>query len=120
MPRSSGDFRSERMLRSRAEAPRAVWCRALLRTTGGLVNLGPSRADLAERELTGRVKTPIAGCRKIAVISRKGGVGKTTTTLMLGHTFAVLRGDRVIALDGNSDAGSLAYRMRQETMNTIV
>ncbi len=41
------------------------------------------------------------------------------TTLMLGHTFASLRGDRVIALDGNPDAGSLAYRVRRETSNTI-
>ena len=38
---------------------------------------------------------------------------------MLGHTFASLRGDRVIALDGNPDAGSLAYRVRRETTNTI-
>jgi putative peptide zinc metalloprotease protein len=60
----------------------------------------------------------VAGCRRIAVVSRKGG-GKTTTTLMLGHTFASLRGDRVIALDGNPDAGSLAYRVRRETSNTI-
>jgi putative peptide zinc metalloprotease protein len=73
-----------------------------------------------ERELVGRVKSPVQGCRRIAVVSRKGGVGKTTTTLMLGHTFASLRGDRVIALDGNPDAGSLAYRVRRETTNTIM
>ena len=30
----------------------------------------------------------IRGSRRIVVISRKGGAGKTTTTLMLGHTFA--------------------------------
>jgi putative peptide zinc metalloprotease protein len=54
------------------------------------------------------------------VISRKGGVGKTTTTLMLGHTFAAHRGDRVVALDGNPDAGSLAYRVRRETTNSIM
>jgi len=70
--------------------------------------------------LVGRVKSPVVGCRRIAVVSRKGGVGKTTTTLMLGHTFASLRGDRVIALDGNPDAGSLAYRVRRETTNTIM
>ena len=61
----------------------------------------------------------MAGCRSIAVISRKGGVGKTTTTLMLGHTFASLRGDRVVALDGNPDAGSLGYRVRRETAATV-
>lgn len=59
------------------------------------------------------------GCRRIAVISRKGGVGKTTTTLCLGHTFASYRGDRVVALDGNPDAGSLGYRVRRETTSTV-
>jgi putative peptide zinc metalloprotease protein len=39
--------------------------------------------------------------------------------LQLGHAFASHRGDRVIALDGNPDAGSLAYRVRRETTATI-
>jgi len=39
---------------------------------------------------------------------------------VLGHTFASYRGDRVIALDGNPDAGSLAYRIRRETTNTLL
>jgi len=118
--RTASDFTSERMLRPQAEAPRTGWRRVLFQLTGGLVNLGPSEAELAERDLIGRVKAPVVGCRRIAVVSRKGGVGKTTTTLMLGHTFASLRGDRVIALDGNPDAGSLAYRVRRETTNTLL
>jgi len=69
--------------------------------------------------LVARAKAPVTGCRRIAVMSRKGGVGKTTTTLQLGHMFASHRGDRVIALDGNPDAGSLAYRVRRETSATI-
>ncbi len=116
---SAADITSERMLRAQAEPPPSGWRRALFQVTRGLVNPGPSAADRARRELVGRVKSPVAGCRRIAVVSRKGGVGKTTTTLMLGHTFASLRGDRVIALDGNPDAGSLAYRVRRETSNTI-
>jgi putative peptide zinc metalloprotease protein len=116
---SAGDFSSERMLRGESEPPRDGLRRLLYRATGGWINLGPSGAERRERELVARVKTPIAGCRRVAVVSRKGGVGKTTTTLMLGHTFASLRGDRVIALDGNPDAGSLGYRVRRETTNTI-
>lgn len=119
-PTSADDFSSERMLRPQSEAPRTGVRRVLFRLTGGLVNLGPSAGELRVRELTARVKAPVAGCRRIAVVSRKGGVGKTTTTLMLGHTYASLRGDRVIALDGNPDAGSLAYRVRRETTNTIM
>jgi putative peptide zinc metalloprotease protein len=116
---SAADITSERMLRAQAEPPPSGWRRALFQMTRGLVNPGPSAADRDRRELVARVKSPVAGCRRIAVVSRKGGVGKTTTTLMLGHTFASLRGDRVIALDGNPDAGSLAYRVRRETSNTI-
>lgn len=117
---TAGDFTSERMLRAQAEPARDGWRRLVFQLTGGLVNPGPSATELRERELIGRVKSPIAGCRRIAVVSRKGGVGKTTTTLMLGHTFASYRGDRVIALDGNPDAGSLAYRVRRETTNTLL
>jgi putative peptide zinc metalloprotease protein len=83
------------------------------------VNVGPSRADVAERELVDRARARVTGCRRIAVMSRKGGVGKTTTTLELGHMLASRRGDRVVALDANPDAGSLAYRLRRETSSTI-
>jgi len=113
------DFTSERLLRPRAEVPRSGLRRLIYRLTGGRVNLGPSQAELAERDMVARAKARVVGCRRIAVMSRKGGVGKTTTTLQLGHTFASHRGDRVIALDGNPDAGSLAYRVRRETTATI-
>ena len=75
----------------------------------------PSPAELRQRELVAQVKTPIKGCRKVAFISRKGGVGKTSTCLLAGHTFALYRGDRVIAVDGNPDAGTLGHRVRRET-----
>jgi putative peptide zinc metalloprotease protein len=52
-------------------------------------------------------------------MSRKGGVGKTTMTLALGSTFAALRGDRVIAVDANPDAGNLAHRVAPSNGRTI-
>jgi putative peptide zinc metalloprotease protein len=91
---TAGDFTSERMLRAQADPPDAGWRRLLFRATGGVVNLGPAPRELRDRELIARVKAPVGGCRRIAVVSHKGGVGKTTTTLMLGHTFASYRGDR--------------------------
>jgi putative peptide zinc metalloprotease protein len=116
---TAADFTAERYLRGQAAPPRDGWRRFIYWLTGGRINFGPSPAELAERHLIARAKAPVAGCRSIAVISRKGGVGKTTTTLMLGHTFASLRGDRVVALDGNPDAGSLGYRVRRETAATV-
>jgi putative peptide zinc metalloprotease protein len=116
---TAADFTAERYLRGQAAPPRDGWRRFVYWLTGGRINFGPSPAEVAERQLIARAKAPVAGCRSIAVISRKGGVGKTTTTLMLGHTFASLRGDRVVALDGNPDAGSLGYRVRRETAATV-
>jgi putative peptide zinc metalloprotease protein len=116
---TAADFTPDRYLRGQSPPPRDGWRRFVYWLTGGRVNFGPSPAEVAERQLIARAKAPVAGCRSIAVISRKGGVGKTTTTLMLGHTFASLRGDRVVALDGNPDAGSLGYRVRRETAATV-
>jgi putative peptide zinc metalloprotease protein len=116
---TAADFTAERYLRKESAPPRDGWRRFMYWLSGGRVNFGPSPAELAERELIARAKGRVAGCRSIAVISRKGGVGKTTTTLMLGHTYASLRGDRVVALDGNPDAGSLGYRVRRETAATV-
>jgi putative peptide zinc metalloprotease protein len=65
------------------------------------------------------VTTPITGCRAVAFVSRKGGVGKTTTCLLVGHTFASHRGDRVVAVDANPDAGTLGNRLRRESGETI-
>jgi putative peptide zinc metalloprotease protein len=93
--------------------------RAVRSISFGIISPGPGRAERRERDLQATAITPIATCRKVAIVSRKGGIGKTTTTLMLGHTFAAQRRDKVIALDANPDAGSLAYRVRRETDATV-
>jgi MinD-like ATPase involved in chromosome partitioning or flagellar assembly len=46
-------------------------------------------------------------CVTIAVLSPKGGVGKTTITVLLGQLLAMIRSDRVVAVDTNPDFGSL-------------
>lgn len=46
-------------------------------------------------------------CATIAVVSPKGGVGKTTLTILLGTLLAHLRRDRIVAIDTNPDFGSL-------------
>lgn len=53
-------------------------------------------------------------CATIAVMSPKGGVGKTTTAVLLGSLFALLRRDRVVAIDTNPDFGSLGRQLAPE------
>ena len=113
------EFAPERMMHAPRTTPSGGWRRLVWRVSGGLIHPAPSAQEVRERELIARAKAPIRGCRVVAVVSRKGGIGKTTTTLELGHTFATHRGDRVIALDANPDAGSLGYRVRRETQATV-
>lgn len=112
-------FDEELFLRRRSRRPAHGWRLMLYRASLGRINVGPSRAERRELELLSRARTPIRGSRRVVVLSRKGGAGKTTTALMLGHTFARQRGDRVVALDANPDAGSLAQRIRRETSATV-
>src|SRR2546430_12920793 len=75
---------------------------------------------MRRRDLINRVRTPVAGGHhRVAVLSLKGGVGKTTTAVGLGATLATLRGDRVIAVDANPDRGTLSDKVRLETAATI-
>lgn len=53
-------------------------------------------------------------CATIAVMSPKGGVGKTTVTTLLGSLFALLRRDRIVAIDTNPDFGSLGRQLAPE------
>jgi MinD-like ATPase involved in chromosome partitioning or flagellar assembly len=49
----------------------------------------------------------LARCATIAILSPKGGVGKTTVTSLLGMLLSMLRPDRIAAVDANPDYGSL-------------
>jgi MinD-like ATPase involved in chromosome partitioning or flagellar assembly len=108
------------LLPGRRAAPDGGWRQAVYRATGGLVRVSESAASLRRRDLVDRIKTPVAtGHHRVAVLSLKGGVGKTTATIGLGATLAWLRGDRVIAVDGNPDRGTLSDKVRLETTATI-
>jgi len=92
-------LRSEALLRPRRRRPASGWRRGVWRVTGGRCNPGPSRRDIAAEHLHDRIRTPLLGCSRVAVISLKGGVGKTTTVAGLGATLASIRGDRVVAVE---------------------
>ncbi|SUA41260.1 Flp pilus assembly protein, ATPase CpaE [Nocardia africana] len=107
------------LLKRARRSPRSGWRRAVHKVTGGAINPGESSADVIYRELVDRVNQPVRGDYRIAILSLKGGVGKTTTTVGLGSTFASLRGDRVIAIDANPDLGTLAHRVPRQTRSTV-
>lgn len=118
-PRATTDLSSAQLLRPAPPVPRTGWRRAVYVASAGVINPGESEADVARRALVARVNQPLQGCYKIAMLSLKGGVGKTTTTAALGATFASLRGDRVVAVDANPDRGTLAEKVPVETTATV-
>ncbi len=61
-----------------------------------------------QRRLEQAVAAPRLGhCATIAIVSPKGGVGKTTLTALLGTLLSRVRRDRIVAIDTNPDFGSL-------------
>jgi MinD-like ATPase involved in chromosome partitioning or flagellar assembly len=113
------DLSSARLLRPARRPPQSGWRRLVYVLSGRLINPGESPADVHRRELVARVNAPLLGCHKIALLSLKGGVGKTTVTATLGATFASLRGDRVVAVDANPDRGTLSQKIPLETSATV-
>ena len=86
--------------------------------SGGLITFGASKTDRQLSMLVQRARN-IHGDFRLAVMSVKGGVGKTTTTVGLGSAFASLRGDRVIAVDANPTSGTLARRIPEQSTATV-
>ena len=109
----------ESIMLRRAERPRHGWRKALYSATGGRYNPGISEAEANRNALLRRIGRQLPGAHRIAITSIKGGVGKTTVTACLGLTLAEHRGDRVITLDANPDAGTLADRLTGETNITV-
>ena len=81
--------------------------------------IGGKKEEAERQRKLELIRTPVLSCYRIAVISLKGGVGKTTTTTALGSTLASERQDKILAIDANPDAGTLGRRVRRETGATI-
>ena len=134
-PRRSAPVRAglaaKALLGSRRETPVALAPDARFGPSPGELtmerNAGPvarSRGTWQETDylhvLERRVVEPrLTHCATIAVVSPKGGVGKTTVTTLLGTLFAQLRHDRIVAIDTNPDYGSLG-RTLAPTHNVYV
>lgn len=106
------DFISSPGLFVREQKPRPVGGirGALYSLTGGSLNLGPSARQREEDELARRISRQLQGSYNTAVLSLKGGIGKTSTTVGVGLTLAEYRGDPPCAIDANPDSGDLVER----------
>ena len=92
--------------------PEGAWSHFLYAVSGRRINIGDGRRARERKALSARIAAPLAGgARFVPVLSRKGGVGKTTITALLGMALADAREDRVIAVDANPDRGTLAERI---------
>ena len=102
------------------QAPESGWRRFVYFLTFRAVNLGDSLKVRERKALDARIGAALAGGTKfVPVLTRKGGVGKTTVTTLLGMALALVREDRVIAIDANPDRGTLAERVSKSTRYTV-
>lgn len=100
--------------------PEGRWQHFLYSISGHRINLGDSKRVRARKELDRRIAAPLTGgARFVPVLSRKGGVGKTTITTLLGMALADGRDDRIIAIDANPDRGTLAERLARPSGKTV-
>ncbi|KAF4406145.1 MinD/ParA family ATP-binding protein, partial [Streptomyces lycii] len=108
------ELSSDRLLRNNKPKPKS-------KNPGGgsRFKIGGKKEEAERQRKLDLIRTPVLSCYRIAVISLKGGVGKTTTTTALGSTLASERQDKILAIDANPDAGTLGRRVRRETGATI-
>lgn len=104
------------VVRERRARPAQGWRHVAYQLTGGRWNPGLSEAEARLRDQLQKIRTPLPGPHSIVVGSIKGGIGKTTVSALLGLALAEHRGDRVIAMDANPDAGTLGDRLVGETL----
>ena len=119
-PEKPEDLTLDRLVATRARAkpkpPEGAWQRFLYEASLHLYHPGDSTPARERKELEARITRRLDGpTRFVAVLSRKGGVGKTTVSTLLGQALADLREDRIIAIDANPDRGTLAERITKTT-----
>ena len=100
--------------------PEGAWAHFLYAASGHLINIGDGKRARERKALSARIAANLSGgARFVAVLSRKGGVGKTTVTALLGMALADAREDRVVAVDANPDRGTLADRIAHQGTKSV-
>jgi MinD-like ATPase involved in chromosome partitioning or flagellar assembly len=122
-PEPAAMLTADRLLDSKKRKrprPEGGWSEFVYLLTLGMVNLGDSAKVRERKRLDLRIdKAFEGGTRFVPVLTRKGGVGKTTVTALLGMALASTREDRIIAIDANPDRGTLAERVSKQTRFTV-
>ncbi|WP_374010240.1 AAA family ATPase [Leifsonia sp. LS-T14] len=122
-PEPAAMLTADRLLevnRKTRPGPEGPWQRFVYNVTLRTVNLGDSAKVRARKELDHRIQKHFeGGARFVPVLTRKGGVGKTTVTTLLGMALASAREDRIVAIDANPDRGTLSERVPRQTRSTV-
>jgi MinD-like ATPase involved in chromosome partitioning or flagellar assembly len=122
VPEPSAMLTEDRLLGNviRKPKPEGFWQRFLYELSFHAINVGDSRRVRERKSLDRRIATGFeSGARFVPVLTRKGGVGKTTVTTLLGMAMASVRDDRVVAIDANPDRGTLSERISKSTPATV-
>ncbi|MDR9362917.1 MAG: MinD/ParA family protein [Microbacteriaceae bacterium] len=122
-PEPAAMLTADRLLDDKARdktRPEGFWQLLFYRISFGLINLGDSKKIRQRKEVDARIGARFGNEAKfVPVLTRKGGVGKTTITTLIGMAMAQVREDRVVALDANPDRGTLAERVKRGTSKTV-
>jgi MinD-like ATPase involved in chromosome partitioning or flagellar assembly len=118
-PRSASELTDFTIVKPRSDVPVSGWRRALYAVSRGTINPGIGPVERHRQDLVARIQRPLPGSHFVAVLSLKGGVGKSTVAAMLGLLLSEHRGDRVVGVDANPDAGTLADRLTGDSERSV-
>lgn len=109
----------EQLVKARKVPPEMGWRKAVYVGTGRLLNLGAGPAECILRDHIAKIGTNIPGNHQVAVVSIKGGVGKTRVSAGLGTVYSMYRTEPVIALDANPTYGNLGRLIDPNARSSI-
>ncbi|WP_124713180.1 hypothetical protein [Mycolicibacterium nivoides] len=112
-------LRHDDLVKTRRIPPEEGWRHAVYVGSGHVVNLGAGPAERLQLERQAQIAGNIPGNYQVAVLSIKGGVGKTRTTAGIGTVFATYRNEPVIAIDANPTYGALGRVVDPRATSTI-
>ena len=101
-----GDLDPEQFTRPRHH--RDPVARQAARRVRAVLGMGASREVREATTRAERLRQPVTTIRRIAVLSGRGGAGKTTLAALVATALAAARPDRVLAVDAAPEMGSLA------------